>query len=45
MDGLAALAKLIQKVLDLISKVLILSADSLKILNTLIPCSLNKNLW
>ena len=42
MDGLAALAKLIQQVLDFIRQILVLSADSLKILNTLIPCSLNK---
>ena len=41
-DAAAALAKLIQQVLDLIRQILVLSADSLKILNTLIPCSLYK---
>ena len=41
MDGLAALPQLVKQVLDLISQVLVLSADSLEILNALIPCSLD----
>ena len=42
MDRLASLAELVQQVLDLVSKILVLSSDRLKILNTLIPCSLSE---
>ena len=41
-DGLASLAELVQQVLDLVSKILVLPSDRLKILNTLIPCSLSE---
>merc|ERR1719479_503745 len=40
MDGAATLAKLVQKVLDLVSKVLVLALDSVKLLKSLILCGL-----
>ena len=40
MDGLPTLAQLVQQVLDLVRQVLVLSSDTLKVLDSLIPGSL-----
>ena len=40
MDGAATITKLVKEILDLISKVLVLPLDNIKLLNGLIPSSL-----
>merc|ERR1719409_2081994 len=40
MDGAATLAKLVEKVLDLVSEVLVLALDNIKLLKSLILCGL-----
>merc|ERR1712036_70841 len=40
MDGAATLAKLVEKVLDLVSEVLVLALDNVKLLKSLILCGL-----
>jgi hypothetical protein len=40
MDRPSSISKLVKKILDFISKILVLTLDNIQLLNGLIPCSL-----